>query len=93
MVSTNHSSPSNAGPYVSNDSLKTAAFQVLENNCNECHQDKKPNYLFTLDNMDFFAASINNQVFVKAKMPKGRKNKLSPKDKETLQKWVNRALK
>jgi uncharacterized membrane protein len=78
--------------YYQTDSLKTAAFQVLENNCNECHKDKKPTYVFTLDNMDFFAATINIQVFVKEKMPKGRKNELSPADRKTLQLWINQVL-
>lgn len=79
-------------PYTVSDSLKTAAFQVLENNCNACHLDKKPSFVFTPDNMNLLAASINVQVFVKGKMPKGRKNKLSSVDRETLKIWVNQVL-
>lgn len=77
----------------STDSLKLAALTVLENNCNECHSKKKPTYYFTAKTMNYFVADINNEVFIKGKMPKGRKNTLSAKDKETLRLWVEMKLK
>lgn len=68
--------------------IKQKAFKVLDENCNECHAKKKPTYYFTLKNMEGFAADINTQVFIKEKMPKGRKNVLLEKDKETLKTWL-----
>ncbi len=75
------------------DSLKIAALTVLENNCNECHSKKKPAYYFTTKTMDYFVADINKEVFIKGKMPKGKKNKLTPEDKETLRLWVEQKMK
>ncbi len=75
------------------DSLKIAALTVLENNCNECHSKKKPAYFFTSKTMDYFVADINNQVFIKGKMPKGKKNQLTPNDREILKHWVEQKMK
>ncbi|MFT5818828.1 MAG: putative membrane protein [Crocinitomix sp.] len=77
----------------STDSLKLAALTVLENNCNECHSKKKPEYYFTAKTMDYFAAKINVEVFISGKMPKGKKNVLTPEDKETLRLWLEMKMK
>ena len=77
----------------STDSIKMAALMVLENNCNECHSQKKPAYYFTAKTMDYFAAEINMEVFINGKMPKGKKNQLSVEDRETLRLWVEKKLK
>ncbi len=74
------------------DSLKIETFQILEDHCNACHQKKKPAYVFTVDNMNAFAPVINTQVFVKRKMPKGKKYPLSNPERQILQRWVNRQL-
>jgi hypothetical protein len=70
-----------------------AALLVLENNCNECHSKKKPEYYFSEQTMDYFAAEINMEVFIKGKMPKGKKNAMSADDRKTLQLWVEWKLK
>jgi hypothetical protein len=75
------------------DSLKMAALSVLENNCNECHSKKKPEYYFTAKTMDYFATNINIEVFITGKMPKGKKNVLTAEDKATLKLWVDMKLK
>jgi uncharacterized membrane protein len=81
-------------PYqYSADSLKMAALTVLEDNCNECHSKKKPEYYFTAKTMDYFAATINIEVFITGKMPKGKKNLLTAEDKATLKLWVDMKLK
>lgn len=72
----------------STDSLKMAALIVLENKCNQCHSEKKPAYYFTAKTMDYFVKDINNEVFIKKKMPKGKKNRLTAEDRETLRLWV-----
>lgn len=84
----NNSRASISDYQVTSDPLKKEAFEVLENNCNECHQKKKKEYVFTLENMEGFASKINTEVFIKKKMPKGKKNKLSAADSQTLKKWI-----
>lgn len=76
-------------PFKIEDTLKVAAFAVLENHCNVCHHKKKPTYVFTHENMDAFAASINLEVFVTRKMPKGRDNDLSAEEEQTLKRWLD----
>ena len=67
---------------------KKAAFEILENHCNECHKDKKKKYIFTEENMTSFATKIHQQVYVKKKMPKGELFPLSVKEEATLLKWL-----
>ncbi len=84
-------SPANAlTPYqdTTKKQIKDSALVVLKNKCNECHLKKKPTYVFTSDNMNLFVYDIKKQVFVKEKMPKGRGNELTDKEKATLKKWV-----
>ena len=75
------------------ETIKTKAFKVLILQCNACHASKKKQNIFTLDNMDSLAPEIYKQVFIKKKMPKGRKNILSVQESESLQKWLNEVLK
>ena len=79
-------------PFKAQDTLKISAFAVLENHCNVCHHKKKPAYVFTLQNMDAFASSINLEVFVTRKMPKGRANDLSAEEEQTLKRWLDKKL-
>ncbi len=74
------------------ESAKTKAFSVLIAKCNVCHATKKKQDIFTLENMDSLAIAINKQVFIKGKMPKGKKNKLSHEESQDLQKWLNTIL-
>ena len=74
------------------DSIKIKAFQVLTAKCNSCHLDKKPTYVFTLDNMNTYANTINKQVFIKEKMPKGKDFPLTPEDRFRLQNWLKTQL-
>lgn len=73
----------------SNPEFKAQAFKVLQFNCNICHVKQNRKKVFTLENMDGFSFEINKQVFVKKRMPKGRKNKLEEKDKIDLKNWLN----
>lgn len=72
----------------SQDTPKNKAFNVLISKCNVCHATKKKQDIFTLENMDSFAIAINKQVFIKGKMPKGKKNKLSQEESIALQDWL-----
>lgn len=69
-------------------SLKQKAFTVLRNKCNTCHATKKRAEIFTISNMDSLSIDINNQVFIKRKMPKGKKNKLSATEELYLINWL-----
>lgn len=67
---------------------KEIAFKVLKQKCNTCHAARKRVSIFTFKNMDSLSKSINEQVFIKQKMPKGRKNELKDREKEDLKNWI-----
>jgi ubiquitin C-terminal hydrolase len=68
---------------------KEEAYIVLKNKCNVCHIKRNKRRLFTLNNMNAFAKDINKQVFIKKRMPKGRKIKLTPAEYIILQTWIS----
>ena len=74
------------------DNGKTKAYGVLQKKCNTCHATKKRTDIFTLENMDSLATNIHEQVFVKKKMPKGRKAKLTEEESKSLQEWLDKTL-
>lgn len=65
------------------------AFQILENKCNVCHQKRNKRRVFTLENMNTWANDINKQVFIKKRMPKGKKIKLTSKEYQDLLTWIS----
>lgn len=67
---------------------KEKAFKVLQTKCNVCHAIKKKVDIFTFENMDSLAYDINKQVFIKKKMPKGKKIKLTTSEKNDLSLWI-----
>ena len=72
--------------------IKTEAYTVLRNKCNICHAKKKRTDIFTFENMDSLAFDIHKQVFIKKKMPKGKKVKLSDEEMTSLKNWLNSIL-
>ncbi len=74
------------------DEYKSFAFKVLQVKCNTCHATKKRTNIFTLENMDSLASNIQNQVFVKKKMPKGKKVQLTEEESRLLKDWLNKTL-
>ena len=38
--------------------------------------------------MDIFAAKVEEQVFIKKRMPRGKKNKLTDKEYQQLSTWI-----
>ncbi|WP_413979961.1 hypothetical protein [Maribacter sp. 2307UL18-2] len=74
------------------EQIKSQAFTVLRTKCNVCHATKKRTDIFTISNMDSLAADIQKQVFVKKKMPKGRKIKLTEKETQNLRHWLDATL-
>jgi len=73
---------------IQKNTTKEEAFKVLQTKCNVCHATKKRVTIFTYENMDSLANEINKQVFIKKKMPKGRKIKLTTSEEENLILWV-----
>ena len=67
---------------------KESAFKVLQTKCNVCHAVKKRADIFTYKNMDSLANAINEQVFIKKKMPKGKKIKLTNSEEKKLLLWI-----
>ena len=74
------------------EDVKSIAFTTLKNKCNTCHATKKRTDIFTLENMDSLAPEIWKQVFVKKKMPKGRKIELTEVELKTLRNWLDITL-
>lgn len=72
------------------DPIQNKAFSVLDSKCNFCHMTRKRLDHFTLDNMNGLVSKINEQVFVKNKMPKGKNNALTLEEKNSLLLWINR---
>ncbi len=81
--------PSSSMPApVATAAQKKAAFVVLNTKCNICHKKQNKNKVFTTQNMSDFAAKINLQVFVKRRMPKGGKVKLTAQEYEIMKEWL-----
>ncbi|WP_299336309.1 hypothetical protein [uncultured Psychroserpens sp.] len=74
--------------YTTKDS-KTKAFQILENKCNVCHKKRNKRRVFTIENMNTWANDINKQVFIKKRMPKGKKIKLTSQEYQDLLTWIS----
>ena len=73
---------------LNNDTLKRAAFQVLETKCNVCHRKQNPFMVFKEKNLEKRAPKIYQMVFVERKMPKGDEIKLTNEEYATLEKWL-----
>lgn len=65
------------------------AFQILDNKCNVCHRKRNKRRVFTKVNMDTWANDIYKQVFVKKRMPKGKKIKLTTNEYQELLTWIS----
>jgi uncharacterized membrane protein len=69
------------------EDVKSAALKVLQLKCNTCHVRQNPGKVFTPSNMNTLASKINEQVFVKKRMPRGKR--LTNEEYTTLQTWLN----
>jgi uncharacterized membrane protein len=68
--------------------LQDAAFEVLSLKCNSCHSKINRRRLFTKTNMNTWSEDVYTQVFVKKRMPKGKKNQLTLQEKQQLINWI-----
>ncbi|MEO0468678.1 MAG: hypothetical protein AAF206_03585 [Bacteroidota bacterium] len=71
-----------------NETLKEAAFQVLNTKCNVCHRKKNPFMVFKLKNMEKRAERIYQAVFVSRRMPKGDDIQLTENEYTSLRQWL-----
>ncbi len=71
-------------PTSSHSVVKIKAFETLKKKYNVCHVVKNRRKIFTLDNMNLFGSKIHTQVFVKKRMPKGKKTALTKSEYTTL---------
>jgi|GEM_PF-1305601 len=78
--------------FFAQEDLREMVFTVLREKCNICHATKKKTTIFTLQNMDSLAPDIHKQVFIKKKMPKGRKIKLTFDEQNQLKDWLDETL-
>lgn len=68
--------------------LKADALEILQQKCNVCHRKKNRKKVFTEDNMSALAPKIYKQVFIKQRMPKGNKIKLTTEEYTLLRNWL-----
>lgn len=74
---------------VTKDPVKTKAFEILTNKCNVCHAKRNRRRLFTEENMDSWSDGVYKQVFIKKRMPKGKKIKLTSDEYQDLLTWIS----
>ena len=77
-----------APPRAIYDDISTKALEVLQTKCNVCHVKQNPRKVFTPENMDGFAPKIYKQVFIKKRMPRGKKIKLTDEEYQILLTWI-----
>ncbi len=68
---------------------KEKAFLILNNKCNVCHSKRNRQRVFTLDNMNTWSDDIYKQVFIKKRMPKGKKIKLTSQEYQDVLTWIS----
>lgn len=69
-------------------SPKEQAYSILQSKCNGCHANRNKRMVFTLGNMDGLSEKINQQVFIKKRMPRGNQIELSEHEKYKLKTWI-----
>lgn len=68
--------------------VKKTAFEILKTKCNICHIKQNRKKIFSLENMNVFASKIEEQVFVKKRMPRGKKIQLNEEEYAQLYIWI-----
>ncbi|WP_276390305.1 hypothetical protein [Eudoraea chungangensis] len=70
-------------------SAQQRAYEILSNKCNVCHAYRNHRRVFTEENMNLWANDVYQQVFIKKRMPKGKKIKLSSIEYQDLLTWIS----
>ncbi len=71
------------------DPIEERAFTVLTNKCNVCHENRNRRRVFTENNMNGWSSDVYKQVFIKKRMPKGKKIKLTSEEYQDLLTWIS----
>ncbi len=74
---------------VKEDPVKEKAFGILSNKCNVCHERRNRRRVFTENNMNNWSNDVYKQVFIKKRMPKGKKIKLNSEEYQDLLTWIS----
>ncbi|MFD0796293.1 hypothetical protein ACFQZJ_02385 [Maribacter chungangensis] len=74
---------------ITEDPVKTKAFEILTNKCNVCHEQRNRRRVFTENNMNNWSNDVYKQVFIKKRMPKGKKIKLTSEEYQDLLTWIS----
>jgi uncharacterized membrane protein len=74
---------------IAEDSTQQRAFSILTNKCNVCHENRNRRRVFTEENMNPWANDVYKQVFIKKRMPKGKKIKLTSQEYQDLLTWIS----
>jgi len=73
------------------DSTQQRAYEILSNKCNVCHANRNRRRVFTEENMNLWANDVYKQVFIKKRMPKGKKIRLTNQEYQDLLTWISSA--
>ena len=74
---------------VRKDSTQQKALSILANKCNVCHKNRNRRRVFTEENMNPWVDDVYKQVFIKKRMPKGKKIKLTSQEYQDLLTWIS----
>ena len=74
---------------IKKEPTKQRAFSILSNKCNVCHKNRNRRRVFTEENMNSWANDVYKQVFIKKRMPKGKKIKLTLQEYQDLLTWIS----
>ena len=80
--------PVNTVQLLSQDTTQQRALGILTSKCNVCHAKRNRRRVFTKENMNSWSEDIYQQVFIKKRMPKGKKIKLTSQDYQELLTWI-----
>ncbi len=74
---------------ITEDPVKTKAFEILTNKCNVCHKKLNRRRVFNEENMNEWSTDVYKQVFIKKRMPKGKNIKLTGEEYQDLLTWIS----
>lgn len=75
--------------FITKDPVEAKAFEILTHKCNVCHKKWNRRRVFTEDNMNEWSNDVYKQVFIKKRMPKGKKIKLTSNEYQDLLTWIS----
>lgn len=70
------------------DPTKQRALSILSNKCNASHAKRNRRRVFTEDNMNDWSNDVYKKVFIKKRLPKGKKIKLTSQEYQDLLTWI-----